>query len=557
MQSIMHSQNVELFATTARLYAHSLTAARPFPCLSADFGYFTLPAVVLPFSQLQPVPGITANPLLLVLLEMILRSSTSTDTSISSTSHSSTGSKTSTTSSKTSTGKRSSRPDSALAALHLLSTTIQPFGSTSPGAAIVGPSWSVAVPLIGALVSSRKLLRSSILEVTSYPFACKCYQVLLECCFELLHTWVVGARGAGTGKGASSAGPSQQGQGQGQQGKQQQQHCIPQEQQGRQPQQRGKQQQRQQQCKLEFKQQQLVMDSVRWALLSGAYALLDVVDERVWLALHLYKQLLRWEEVQGQVVAAAGAFEPQELARWYLSYMGVGSALAFQSSSSALDESQKAALSSAALIAAMDLVTRYDLSSVQRWIRMLPAPLPGRKRNREGFPSHNMISSLFGVHVDKAACGREVSPFIMGLLSMVHKLAAMPLQVPSMAAVARTRQWSEHLKGGMDSAWGGRGWDEEMDALVGQPSADDGGTIRMRRQVAALLADCSARGCCNNPRCRDLGGVSEMGLVVGRAGARGVCSCCREVCYCSRECQEEAWELHKHYCSLVKEYRCS
>ena len=80
-----------------------------------------------------------------------------------------------------------------------------------------------------------------------------------------------------------------------------------------------------------------------------------------------------------------------------------------------------------------------------------------------------------------------------------------------------------------------------MEALVQQPSASAGqgdGMSSLRWQIGALLADCSARGCCNNPRCRNLDGVSEMGLVVGRAGARGVCSCCREVCYCSRECQE-------------------
>ena len=547
--------------------------------------------MVLPFSQLQPVPGIPPNPLLLVLLEMILRSTTSAVTSIGSTSDSSTSSKT-----ITSSTSDSSRSGSALTALYLLSTTIQPFGSTSSGAAAVGPSWSVALPLIGALASSRKLLKSSILKVAFVPIACKCYQVLLECCCELLHIWVVGARGARKGTDGSSAGPPQQQRGQGlgqepQQGEmqQQQQQKQPQQQkekqeqqQGKQQQQQGKQQgkqqqqqhgkqlqqqkgkqeqqqeqgkqQQQQQCKGQLREQQLVMDSFRWALLSGAYALLDLVDERVWLTLHLYKQLLHWEEVQEQVVAAAGACEPRELAGWYVSYMGVGSML---TSSSALNESQKEALSNATLIAAMDLVARYGLNSVQRWIRILPAPLPGRKRNREGLPSHNMINSLFSGHVDKAACGREASPFIMGLMSVVHNLAAMPLQVPLMAAVARTRQWSEHLKEGRDSAWGRRGW-EEREAFVRQPSAGDGDiNSAMRWLVAAHLTDCSARGCCNNPRCGNLSGVSEMGLVVGRAGARGMCSGCREVCYCSRECQEEAWELHKHYCSLIKGYSFS
>ena len=170
----------------------------------------------------------------------------------------------------------------------------------------------------------------------SVPFSCKCYQVLLECCFELLQTWVAGARGAGEGKPGSSAGSPQQQQGQGQQ------------------------QQQEQQCKGQLREQHLVVDSLRWALLSGAYALVDVVDERVWLALHLYKKLLCWEEVQEQVVVvAAGACKLEaELARSYLTYMAVGSTLAYRDSSSALDESQKAALAITPLIAATDLVTR-------------------------------------------------------------------------------------------------------------------------------------------------------------------------------------------------------
>ena len=73
--------------------------------------------------------------------------------------------------------------------------------------------------------------------------------------------------------------------------------------------------------------------------------------------------------------------------------------------------------------------------------------------------------------------------------------------------------------------------------------------LQVSKSIGDFMGTCSARGCCNNPRCMNLGGVSEMGLVVGREGARGVCSGCREVCYCSRGCQEAAWEVHKHHCS--------
>ena len=348
------------------------------PCLSADFGCFTLPAVVLPFSQLQPVPGISANPLFLVLLEMILRSSTTNNYGTSSSSggggnsgNSSTDS--SGTSWETNSSERSSRPDIALAALYLMSAVTQQLESASAAA----PTWSVALPLIGALVSSSKVLKSKVLkssalEMTdSFSIACKCYQVLLEYCFELLQTWMVGARGPeeGTDHG-SPVGPSQQQQGQvlgqeQQQGSQQQQQWNQQQQQQKkqgQEQQQEKQTQQwqgkqQQQVKEEPQEQHLVMDSLRWALLSGAYALLDIVDERVWLALHLYKQLLCWEEVQEQIVAAAGVCEPQELATSYLTYMGVGSTLACRRSSTALDENRKAALATFSVMAASDLVT--------------------------------------------------------------------------------------------------------------------------------------------------------------------------------------------------------
>jgi hypothetical protein len=57
------------------------------------------------------------------------------------------------------------------------------------------------------------------------------------------------------------------------------------------------------------------------------------------------------------------------------------------------------------------------------------------------------------------------------------------------------------------------------------------------------------RHCCNNPRCLNLGGLSEAALVAG-AGSR--CSCCRACYYCSRECQLAAWSLHKPVCKRLQ-----
>jgi chemotaxis protein histidine kinase CheA len=72
------------------------------------------------------------------------------------------------------------------------------------------------------------------------------------------------------------------------------------------------------------------------------------------------------------------------------------------------------------------------------------------------------------------------------------------------------------------------------------------------RVIGFELGTCSARGCCNNPLCRSLSGASEVGLVLGGSGAKGLCSGCKEVCFCSEACQKEAWSLHKGYCSMMQ-----
>ena len=75
-------------------------------------------------------------------------------------------------------------------------------------------------------------------------------------------------------------------------------------------------------------------------------------------------------------------------------------------------------------------------------------------------------------------------------------------------------------------------------------------------QLSMLAEECLSRMavgfCCNNMRCRNLSGVSEVGLVVkGGGGGGGFCQRCKAACYCSRECQEEAWPLHKQWCKAV------
>jgi hypothetical protein len=59
---------------------------------------------------------------------------------------------------------------------------------------------------------------------------------------------------------------------------------------------------------------------------------------------------------------------------------------------------------------------------------------------------------------------------------------------------------------------------------------------------------------CYNPRCGNLHGLSEVGLVApgvkgaSRSEGAGVCGRCKAVCYCSRECQRRHWEKHRGFC---------
>ena len=63
--------------------------------------------------------------------------------------------------------------------------------------------------------------------------------------------------------------------------------------------------------------------------------------------------------------------------------------------------------------------------------------------------------------------------------------------------------------------------------------------------------------CCNNLRCSNLEGWSEMGQVGGHEGA-GFCGGCGEAVYCSKACQEQHWsEGHEEICCLIQGHKNS
>lgn len=81
-------------------------------------------------------------------------------------------------------------------------------------------------------------------------------------------------------------------------------------------------------------------------------------------------------------------------------------------------------------------------------------------------------------------------------------------------------------------------------------------TLKLAKQLqqlgAAVISRLPLQYCCNNPRCSNLGGLSEQELVAGKASR---CAGCKVARYCSRQCQAEHWEApagHKAVCKRLR-----
>ena len=126
---------------------------------------FMVPVVCVPFSLLQPAPSICSTPLMFVLLEVCLR--------------------------RNSSSKSSSSSSCALSThqqvLNMLKTITEPGRCSSIIAA--GPSWPVVLPLVGALISSSKVLRSSSWDMNSLAQACSLLESLVDYVVVLAAAW--------------------------------------------------------------------------------------------------------------------------------------------------------------------------------------------------------------------------------------------------------------------------------------------------------------------------------------------------------------------------------
>ena len=283
---------------------------------------------------------------------------------------------------------------------------------------------------------------------------------------------------------------------------------------------------------------QHIVSSLGWALSACLLTVSDAFVDVPWLAVQICKQLLCWEEVLEQLVVVE---DPVLLVDYVCMMDGAskGCALMFPAHSD-----------KQAFLACMGVAMADKVLSVFDFTRLLSSGLlsvaagEGSECKLEG-GALDRVKRVVGTCMDKLWEG-EVGSFTRTLVGMVDALRSAvqeggipgALQEDAVEAI---------------SSWGSSTRDEVL-WWQGMPCGV--AVAVLRGLVVNVFATCSARGCCDNPRCRNLAGVSEMGLVVGREGARGLCSGCREVCYCSRKRQEEACVLHKQYCTIYMKRRC-
>jgi hypothetical protein len=406
----------------------------------------------------------------------------------------------------------SKNPDEHMQLFHLLDAVMDPVSTQQLRA--VGPSWAAALPLVGVLVTASKVLRTGNWGMPSLGLACKVMQRVLSQVYGIWKAWLEGdgdVRSSGSG-----AGPGVKGE-------------------------------QQQQC-----EHGQMLDSLTWAERCCVLSITDILHDVTWLAVQVLQQMLCWEEVK-QRMSGRGAATDAEVTGVYVRLCdnagmplvstlstlaqeaGIGVTLPLSSFQTMM------AADGAALSIVDTLLTQFGSARVLSWARQL-RPWPGVEVSSDlKLPSaYDRLEANIAFNIDNTA------PGIGGLAAGLDAPRFLPQIMPKEVRDEWDEQGDELI-----GEWGSRTFEVEPTdhKEIGDMSLE--GLRGTAFEAAGLLSECSARGCCNNPRCVNLGGVSEMGLVVGREGARGVCHACREVCYCSRKCQEEAWVLHKHYCSCI------
>ena len=305
----------------------------------------------------------------------------------------------------------------------------------------------------------------------------------------------------------------------------------------------------------EVYEQLLGFDTLHWAIVQGFCRLTDILDDLIWLATKVAVQMMAWEKVKEKMAAVSGG--DVEVLDGYLGGMQAARAMLVAGLPCVFQQVSRQRLVFVLPFALVHaLIIRFGVERVMLWARRSGLRQGGvPDSGDEETPSGDQILGWCVSTIEDVAKGQGtplVSSLDVLILSLGGKLAATgPRALAYIAAPSDFdgRGWRKATRL-IAEQWGSSAL--EGDVYEGDHVVLHGEFSEFKRVLAVHLALCSARGCCNNPRCVNVRGESEMALVVGREGARGVCSGCREVCYCSRACQEEAWLLHKKYCSMCR-----
>jgi len=186
-----------------------------------------------------------------------------------------------------------------------------------------------------------------------------------------------------------------------------------------------------------------------------------------------------------------------------------------------------------------------------RCLLLLAAVLPAVPSPATGGPHRLLVQSAGTADTSNGLQSDELSMLIEGVQVVAVTLQVLTLNVGPASLTAQL------------SAAGFSSW-EAIPAQL-QPVADAAEALGMpdgsppsHDQVSTAAELMTTLGlslnslpfptACNNPRCSNLSGQSELLLVSGRSN---MCAGCLVARYCSRDCQRQHWKQHKPVCKAL------
>ena len=440
--------------------------------------------------------------------------------------------------------------------------------------AAAGPGWPATLTLVGALVSSRKVAKSSSwTHPTSLAMAAKLLQLQVHHGVQICTSWMdkvstaaaaatpsqlsssssITSACAGLQGAASSTSISVSGCGSRERGRD-----LP-------PQQHQQQQLGRKEGGYVLSEQRHLLDSLKWALLSCMLGATDTVSELASLAVLAARHSEHWQEVAWDTTvtaAAAGGAErvDGEIYKKYYELLGEAAGK-YRVPRLGIPEVARLTAWTTGIGCVGKLLHSFGSLRVFKWAGGAQQGF-WKKLCPDDDAAFSRISSIICSIGDDDLPGGKGSSMMESLPSSVRGLA--PVVLPMKLCSSLIDHEAQELQV-MACHKGFTMLERKMAAIIqavaypGQEGKDEDAregeammpalVHRVAISAARGLSGCYARGCCNNARCRNLSGVSEMGLVVGTKGAKKVCGGCRLACYCSLRCQREAWTMHRIFCA--------